>query len=239
MSNTINNEEIYTKKTQLEHILLRPDTYVGSTENNKIILWIYGNDNKLIKKEINSVDALFKIYDEVLVNASDNSQNDKTMEYIKVYINEELNEIQVLNDGIGIPITYHSKEKCYIPELIFGHFLTGSNFDDTKKRTTGGRNGFGSKLTNAFSKEFEVYIEDSVNNKTFRQIYKNNMSEKSEAEIKDKKIKKGLVQIRFIPDFKYFKLDAFTNDIINLFKKEYTTSQQLHIIKLRFILMMN
>ena len=219
MSNTINNEEIYTKKTQLEHILLRPDTYVGSTENNKIILWIYGNDNKLIKKEINSVDALFKIYDEVLVNASDNSQNDKTMEYIKVYINEELNEIQVLNDGIGIPITYHSKEKCYIPELIFGHFLTGSNFDDTKKRTTGGRNGFGSKLTNAFSKEFEVYIEDSVNNKTFRQIYKNNMSEKSEAEIKDKKIKKGLVQIRFIPDFKYFKLDAFTNDIINLFKK--------------------
>ena len=128
------------QKTQLEHILLRPDTYVGSTENNKIILWIYGNDNKLIKKEINSVDALFKIYDEVLVNASDNSQNDKTMEYIKVYINEELNEIQVLNDGIGIPITYHSKEKCYIPELIFGHFLTGSNFDDTKKRTTGGRN---------------------------------------------------------------------------------------------------
>ena len=32
------------------------------------------------------------------------------MEYLKVYINEELNEIQVLNDGIGIPITYHSKE---------------------------------------------------------------------------------------------------------------------------------
>ena len=51
MSNTINNEEIYTKKTQLEHILLRPDTYVGITENNKIILWIYGNDNKLIKKD--------------------------------------------------------------------------------------------------------------------------------------------------------------------------------------------
>ena len=52
MSNTINNEEIYTKKTQLEHILLRPDTYVGSTENNSIILWIYGNDNKLIKKKL-------------------------------------------------------------------------------------------------------------------------------------------------------------------------------------------
>ena len=218
--NTIKDEDIYTKKSQLEHILLRPDTYVGSTENNKILLWIYDELHKLKKIEINSIDALFKIYDEVLVNASDNSQNDKTMEFIKVYINEETNEIQISNDGVGIPVTYHTKEKCYIPELIFGHFLTGSNFDDTKKRTTGGRNGYGAKLTNAFSKEFEVYIEDSKNNKTFKQIYKNNMSERTEPEICDKKIKKGLVQIRFIPDFKYFKLeDKFTPDIINLFKK--------------------
>ena len=178
--NTIKDEDIYTKKSQLEHILLRPDTYVGSTENNKILLWIYDELHKLKKTEINSIDALFKIYDEVLVNASDNSQNDKSMEFIKVYINEETNEIHISNDGVGIPVTYHTKEKCYIPELIFGHFLTGSNFDDTKKRTTGGRNGYGAKLTNAFSKEFEVYIEDSKNNKTFKQIYKNNMSERTE-----------------------------------------------------------
>ena len=31
----------------------------------------------------------------------------------------------------------------YIPELIFGNLLTGSNYDDSKKKVTGGRNGYG------------------------------------------------------------------------------------------------
>ena len=38
--------------------------------------------------------------------------------------------ISIQNDGKGIPIELHPKEKLYIPELIFGHLLTGSNFDD-------------------------------------------------------------------------------------------------------------
>ena len=29
-------EDVYQKKTQLEHILLRPDTYVGSTERQQV-----------------------------------------------------------------------------------------------------------------------------------------------------------------------------------------------------------
>ena len=34
-------EEIYQKKTQLEHILLRPDTYVGSVEHQFQEMWIW------------------------------------------------------------------------------------------------------------------------------------------------------------------------------------------------------
>lgn len=34
-------EEIYQKKTQLEHILLRPDTYVGSCEKTEALTWVY------------------------------------------------------------------------------------------------------------------------------------------------------------------------------------------------------
>ena len=50
----------------------------------------------------------------------------------------------------------HQKEKMYVPELIFGTLLTSSNYNDDDKKVTGGRNGFGAKLTNIFSKKFEI-----------------------------------------------------------------------------------
>ena len=152
-------EQLYQKKTQLEHILLRSDTYVGSIESSKEKLWINESENKLDFKEINYIPGLYKIFDEILVNAADSAQEDKKTK--NIWVNIDKNQISIANDGKGIPVLMHSKEKCTIPELIFGHFLTGSNFDDTKKRTTGGRNGFGAKLANAFSTEFIVEINDS------------------------------------------------------------------------------
>ena len=38
--------------------------------------------------------------------------------------------LTVWNDGRGIPVELHPTEQLYVPELIFGHLLTGSNFDD-------------------------------------------------------------------------------------------------------------
>ena len=216
MNKTI--EKQYQKKTIREHILLRPDTYIGSTEIDKDNLWIYDEEsNKIIKKNIDINKGLYKIYDEILVNAADNSQVDKISKNIKVYINKDI--IVVENDGIGIPVIEHSTENCYIPELIFGQFLTGSNFDDNKKRTTGGRNGYGAKLTNVYSKYFEIYIEDSVNNKTFYQTYENNMLKKSKPIIENKSCNKGLVKITFKPDFEKFKIKELSQDMISLFKK--------------------
>ncbi len=72
----------------------------------------------------------------------------------------ETGEISVWNNGTAIPVTIHQKEKMYIPELIFGELLTGSNFNDEEKKITGGRNGFGAKLTNIYSKEFNVECAD-------------------------------------------------------------------------------
>lgn len=68
--------------------------------------------------------------------------------------------ISVLNNGHPIPIVMHSEYEMYVPELIFGVLLTGSNYDDTQKRVVGGRNGFGAKLTNVYSTEFIVEIND-------------------------------------------------------------------------------
>ena len=83
-------EEIYQKKSQLEHILIRPDTYVGSTEFDKSHKWVLKEGNlKFTNEEIYYVPALYKIFDEVLVNAADNYQRDKRMNALKVDINQE------------------------------------------------------------------------------------------------------------------------------------------------------
>jgi DNA topoisomerase-2 len=60
----------------------------------------------------------------------------------------------------GIPVQIHKEHNIYIPELIFGHLLTSSNFDDNERKVTGGRNGYGAKLANIFSKFFEVEVGD-------------------------------------------------------------------------------
>ena len=65
---------------------------------------------------------------------------------------------------------------CYVPEMIFGHLLTGDNYDDNEKKTTGGRNGYGAKLTNIFSKKFIIETADKTVGQKFQQVFEENMS---------------------------------------------------------------
>ena len=89
-----------------------------------------------------------------LFNSADNKQRDKKMDTIRIDIDKEKNEIKVYNNGKGIPIIQHKDEKMFVPTMIFGHLLTSSNFNDEEEKVTGGRNGFGAKLCNVFSKKF-------------------------------------------------------------------------------------
>jgi len=98
-------------------------------------------------------------------------------------INQESGEISVLNDGKGIPIVTHPEYKIYVPELIFGHLLTGSNFDDDVKRTTGGRNGYGAKLANIFSTSFTIETANRKLGLKYTQKFYNNMTEKEDPAI--------------------------------------------------------
>lgn len=60
-------ERIYQKKTQLEHILLRPDTYIGSVEPIKQNMWVYDAEtDAVVSKEITYTPGLYKIFDELL-----------------------------------------------------------------------------------------------------------------------------------------------------------------------------
>ena len=209
-------EETYQKKTQLEHILLRPDTYIGSTESNHEIMNIF-EDKKIIKKLIIYCPGLYKIFDEVLVNARDAGITDKKTYEIRVMIYKDHFIIINKTKGAAIPIKLHKEEKMYVPELIFGHLLTGSNFDDNEKRTTGGRNGFGAKLANIFSNKFIVECCDKK--KTFKQEFRRNMSWKKAPIIEDNKSLDGYVSITVYPDFEKFKLKEINEDMIKLFIK--------------------
>lgn len=138
----------YQKLSQLEHILKRPDTYIGSIEKTESLQWVYDKETKsMVHKNITIVPGLYKIFDEILVNAADNKTRDPSMNLLEVDIDSETNTISVKNNGKGIPVEIHEKEKIYIPELIFGTLLTSSNYDDDEKKVTGGRNGFGAKVS--------------------------------------------------------------------------------------------
>ncbi|PPS93064.1 DNA topoisomerase 2 [Cryptosporidium hominis] len=223
-------EERYQKKTQIEHILLRPDTYIGSTEFHEQALWVWDDSNmKMVYKTINYVPGLYKIFDEILVNAADvkareiSTKNNHIFEKctcIKVEINREKKEITVFNDGEGIPIEIHREHQVYVPELIFGHLLTSDNYDDNEDRVTGGRNGFGAKLTNIFSKEFKVECGDNNTGRIFKMTWYDNMSKKSEENIKDNYSGKSYVKITFKPDLSRFgNMKDFDDDIISLLNK--------------------
>ncbi|KAJ8518981.1 hypothetical protein ON010_g18138 [Phytophthora cinnamomi] len=212
-------EQIYQKKTQLEHILLRPTRTWASIEHVEQSMWVFDDARKrMVNRKINYVPGLYKIFDEIIVNACDNKQRDKAMNTLKVTIDVEQNEISVWNNGKGIPIVLHKEHKVYVPELIFGHLLTGSNFDDKKKKTTGGRNGYGAKLANIFSTEFVVETADSSTKQRYKQVFESNMGKKNPPSI-TKWAQKDFTCIAFKPDLERFKLDFLNDDIVALFKK--------------------
>lgn len=212
-------EEIYQKKTPLEHILCRPDTYIGSIEKVTQPMWVYDIEKeKMQHRNVTYVPGLYKIFDEILVNAADNKQRDDSMNTLKVNIDTETNEISVWNNGKGIPIQMHKEYKIYVPELIFGHLLTGSNFNDNKKKTTGGRNGYGAKLANIFSNEFIVETADKTNKKKYVQVFENNMGTKGTPKISSYS-NSDYTCITFKPDLKRFNMTSLDNDIVSLFMK--------------------
>ena len=210
-------EKIYQKKTQLEHILLRPDTYIGTIEHIDEKLWVYDKStSKLVYKSINYVPGLYKIFDEILVNAVDNITRDLAMNAIKVNIDKK--SVTVYNNGKGIPIKIHKTENVYVPELIFGHLLTGSNFDDSIKKIVGGRNGFGAKLTNVFSKKFIIETGEKKSKKMFKMEFTNNMTKHSEPII-TKYEGEDYTKVYFEPDFKKFRMTEIDDDIMSLMMK--------------------
>jgi len=216
-------EEIYTGKTLHEHILSASDTYIGSTKSDPKKMFVFDESNeKIIEETINYVPGLFKIFDEILVNARDQTVRDKTCKNININIDKTTGEISVSNDGVSIPIEMHNTYKIYVPEFIFSRLLSSQNYD-TKGKQVGGKNGYGAKLANIYSKKFIVHIigVDSSNKKLeYKQEFRNNMYDIGKPEI-NKVVGKvsTMTKISFIPDYERFEMKGLSNDMYSLMIK--------------------
>ena len=213
--------EQYEKKELRQHIYDTPDTYVGGIDKINEVLPLY-NENKICFKEIEYIPALLNIFNEILVNARDQivrlqgqeGSNIIQVSNVKINFNEDLS-ITILNDGNGIIVKEHEKEKIYIPQLIFGELLTSSNYKKGEKRIVGGKNGYGAKLANIFSQEFTVETVDHINKLKYTQTWGKNMTKCNEPII-NKYQGKPYTKITWKIDFKRFGLQKYSKDMLSL-----------------------
>ncbi|GBB90710.1 hypothetical protein RclHR1_17760001 [Rhizophagus clarus] len=210
-------EKIYQKISLVEHILLRPDIYIGPTQTYTEKLSVYDSDKRaMVHRDVTYVPGLYKIINEILINAIDNKIRDPSMDTIKVDIDVKSGTISIYNNGDGIPVEIHKRENVYVPELLFGHLLTSSRYNDDGKN----RNGYGAKLTNIFSTEFIVETTDSSAGKKYSQIFRDNMSVKESPTISPYLEKEEYTKITFKPDFQKFNMsNELDDDIIAVLKK--------------------
>ena len=206
-------EDKYKVLDQISHILLRPGTYVGSNKPGKFTRWII-EDGKFLQKEVTIIPSFIKIFDEVVTNAVDEHQRNNSLNRIDVTI-DRLNNIISVNDNGGIPIEIHKEHNQYVPEVIFGNLMSGSNYDDTDERTVAGLNGLGSKLTNVFSKEFIVSSCDGKNH--FTQTFSDNMRNRTQPIIKKSKV--NHTKITYKPDLTQFGIESIDEDHYKMMEK--------------------
>ena len=219
----------YQQKTDKQHILDNPDTYIGSVENVDSDMWILNEtSDKIIEKNIKYIPGLFKLFDEGIVNCRDhvirmqqavknNTENTLPVSYIDISIEED-GTIIMMNDGNGIDIAQHPEYKIWIPELIFGHLRTSTNYDKTEKKIVGGKNGFGFKLVLIWSTFGSVETVDHVRGLKYCQEFKNNLDEIGKPTITKCKTK-PYTKITFKPDYSRLGISGLTPDLISLLKK--------------------
>ena len=217
----------YQKKTDREHILDNPDTYIGSVElieSNEFIL--NSDKSSIIKKNIQLNPGLYKLFDEGIVNCRDHvirmqqqinegKENVIPVSYIDISISED-GTITMMNDGNGIDVAQHPEYKMWIPEMIFGHLRTSTNYNKEEKRIIGGKNGFGFKLVLIWSTWGQIETVDHTRGLKYVQEFKDNLLTIEKPTITKCK-NKPYTKIQFKPDYKRLQLDdGITPDIYNL-----------------------
>lgn len=216
----------YQRKTDKQHILDNPDTYIGSVEHVDSDMWIYDDTtNRVVLKTINYIPGLYKLFDEGIVNARDHCvrmerpglPGQQQVSHIDTTISPD-GTITILNDGNGIDVAKHPEYDIWIPELIFGHLRTSTNYDKDEKKIVGGKNGFGFKLVLIWSEHGRIETVDHVRGLKYIQEFSKNLDVIGPPTI-SKYPGKPYTKVTFKPDYKRLGTNGLTQDMLALLKK--------------------
>jgi DNA topoisomerase-2 len=217
----------YQQKTDKQHILDNPDTYIGSVENVDANMWVYDDlTNKIVLRDIEYIPGLYKLFDEGIVNCRDhvvrmiqsNMIEKKFVTYIDTTISDE-GVITLSNDGNGIDIAKHPENNLWIPEMIFGHLRTSTNYNKDEKKIVGGKNGFGFKLVLIWSEYGKIETVDHVRGLKYVQEFKRNLDEICPPVITKAAGQKPYTKVTFKPDYHRLHTQGLTQDMLALLKK--------------------
>jgi len=230
---SMNLAEQYQQKTDKEHVLDNPDTYIGSIENVEDNIYILNTDeengNKIEHVHAQYNPALYKLADEAFVNARDHivrmnkstGEDKRLVSYIDVVIDPADGSITVTNDGNGIDVAKHPETGTWIPQMVFGELRTSTNYDKTEKRIVGGKNGYGVKLIFIWSTKGHIETLDHTRGLKYRQEFNANLDVIGEPVItKVAKSAKPYTRVSFTPDYARLGLNGGLDPImIRLLKR--------------------
>ena len=238
------NLQKYQKMTDREHILKKPDTYIGTIEPTETMEYVMEDEETtataataatataLTRRNITYIPGLYKLFDEGMVNmrdhvvrqaqaVADGKPDALPVTTLEVEIDPADGTIHMTNDGNGIDVAQHPEHKLWIPEMIFGHLRTSTNYDESKKeKIVGGKNGFGFKLVLIWSVWGRVETVDHIRGLKYTQEFRNNLSEIVPPVITKTKVK-PYTRVSFRPDYARFGLSGnnLTADMAALFLK--------------------
>jgi DNA topoisomerase-2 len=217
-SSTSELAQRYQRKTDKQHVLDNPGMYIGSVEVVNTNIWVFstaGDDtekhDKIEQKTITYIPALYKLFDEVIVNARDhvirmiqsNNPDKKLVTSIEITINEQTGMIIITNDGNGVDVVKHPTEGIWIPELIFANLRSSTNYDKNEKKVVGGSNGIGSKAVFIWSTYSKIETVDHIRGLKYEQEFHQNL-EKVDTPKVTKTKSKPYTSVSFIPDYQKF-----------------------------------
>ena len=194
---------------------------LGPIEQDETVNWTFKNDKMKFKK-YKWIPGLYKCFDEGIVNARDHYvrqvNSSAPVKLIDVSIDQETGVISIMNDGRGIDVAMHEEHNLWIPEMIFGHLRTSTNYDKNEKKIVGGKNGFGFKLVLIYSSWGKIETIDAERGLKYVQEFKNNLTEICKPKVTKNK-SKPFTRVSFLPDYKRFGIENLTKDMFQLFKK--------------------
>lgn len=229
--------EIRVMGNMREHVLHRPDTYLGTFRNDSFYVPVVKN-GKIVYDNVTFNPAWERTVIEIGSNCIDNVWRSSTTTKcttIRMNIYQD-GSISFWNDGRTIPIERSripGYEQMFNPSIVFGVYMSSTNYNDNEKRRTSGRNGFGSKLTSTFSKWFKVETQDATRNLHFTQVWMNNMTEVTAPQVVSKS-GTGYTFVHWLPDYQKFGMPGITSSSMTVLQKYAYDIAMLTKVKVYF-----